>query len=97
MGLDAERLPAWVNWQRRPFPDANLLLLRGRQPALVDSGVVGHAKQTAAWIRTPGHTPATCDRQGRCEAAARRERDPKVAVVQAAADLVESPTRLSKE
>ena len=38
MVRDAGRLPAWVIWQRRPFPDANLLLLRGRQPALVDSG-----------------------------------------------------------
>jgi hypothetical protein len=48
MVLDAERLPAWVTWQRRPFPDANLLLLGGRQPALVDSGFVGHAQDTAA-------------------------------------------------
>jgi glyoxylase-like metal-dependent hydrolase (beta-lactamase superfamily II) len=54
MALDAERLPAWVTWRRRPFPDANLLLLRGRQPALVDSGFVGHADETAAWVR--GHT-----------------------------------------
>ena len=38
MARDAGRLPAWVTWQRRPFPDANLLLLHGRQPALVDSG-----------------------------------------------------------
>jgi glyoxylase-like metal-dependent hydrolase (beta-lactamase superfamily II) len=51
MMLDAERLPAWVTWQQRPFPDANLLLLRGRQPALVDSGFVGHAQETAAWTR----------------------------------------------
>jgi Metallo-beta-lactamase superfamily len=51
MVLDAERLPAWVTWQRRPFPDANLLLLAGRQPALVDSGFVGHAQETAAWTR----------------------------------------------
>jgi glyoxylase-like metal-dependent hydrolase (beta-lactamase superfamily II) len=49
--LDAERLPAWVTWQRRPFPDANLLLLGGRQPVLVDSGFVGHAQDTAAWTR----------------------------------------------
>ncbi|MDQ3733415.1 MAG: MBL fold metallo-hydrolase [Actinomycetota bacterium] len=47
---DAERLPAWVAWQPRPFPDANLLLLHGQQPALVDSGFVGHAQETAAWI-----------------------------------------------
>lgn len=46
-----ERLPAWVTWERRPFPDANLLLLHGRTPALVDSGFVGHAEQTAAWAR----------------------------------------------
>lgn len=32
MGRDDDRLPAWVIWQRRPFPDANLLLLRGARP-----------------------------------------------------------------
>ncbi|MEU6577550.1 MBL fold metallo-hydrolase [Streptomyces sp. NPDC046805] len=42
-------LPSWVTWRQRPFPDANLLLLNGRRPALVDSGFVGHAEQTAAW------------------------------------------------
>ncbi|MFJ2197613.1 hypothetical protein ACWGK6_25350 [Streptomyces violaceusniger] len=51
MDDDAERLPAWVTWRRRPFPDANTLLLHGRQPALVDSGFVGHAEETAAWAR----------------------------------------------
>lgn len=45
----AGALPAWVQWQQRPFPDANLLLLRGRRPALVDSGFVAHADQTLAW------------------------------------------------
>ena len=45
MAVDADLLPAWVTWQRRPFPDANLLLLHGRQPALVDSGFVGHAQR----------------------------------------------------
>ncbi|WP_210583294.1 MBL fold metallo-hydrolase [Streptomyces sp. GESEQ-35] len=49
--MSEEPLPSWVTWQQRPFPDANLLLLRGRQPALVDSGFVGHAEQTAAWGR----------------------------------------------
>jgi glyoxylase-like metal-dependent hydrolase (beta-lactamase superfamily II) len=48
--VDADLLPTWVSWQRRPFPDANLLLLHGRQPALVDSGFVGHAQETAAWV-----------------------------------------------
>jgi glyoxylase-like metal-dependent hydrolase (beta-lactamase superfamily II) len=49
-------LPAWVTWQPRPFPDANLLLLHGREPALIDSGFVGHAEQTAAWARAQtGH------------------------------------------
>ena len=51
MESDAERLPSWMTWQPRPFPDANLLLLHGRRPALVDSGFVGHAEQTAAWAR----------------------------------------------
>ncbi|HET6393400.1 MAG TPA: MBL fold metallo-hydrolase [Blastococcus sp.] len=44
-------LPGWVTWQQRPFPDANLLLLPGRQAALVDSGFIGHATETAAWVR----------------------------------------------
>ncbi|MGY5138500.1 MBL fold metallo-hydrolase, partial [Streptomyces nigrescens] len=44
-------LPPWMTWRQRPFPDANLLLLHGRQPALVDSGFVGHAEDTAAWAR----------------------------------------------
>lgn len=44
-------LPDWVRWRQRPFPDANLLLLHGRVPALVDSGFVGHARQTAEWAR----------------------------------------------
>ena len=42
-------LPAWVTWQIRPFPDANLLLLHGREPVLIDSGFVGHAEETLAW------------------------------------------------
>ncbi|OXY89604.1 MBL fold metallo-hydrolase [Streptomyces diastatochromogenes] len=44
-------LPSWATWWQRPFPDANTLLLHGRQPALVDSGFVGHAEETAAWAR----------------------------------------------
>lgn len=48
---DAERLPPWLVWQQRPYPDANLLFLPGEQPALIDSGYVGHASQTAAWVR----------------------------------------------
>lgn len=51
-----EELPVWLTWQRRHFPDCNLLLLRGRRPALVDSGFVGHAAETAAWVRAhSGH------------------------------------------
>lgn len=43
-------------WEQRPFPDANSLLIRGRQPALIDSGFVGHAEATAAWVRAQaGH------------------------------------------
>jgi len=54
MTLEPEPLPPWVSFERRPFPDANMLLLQGRQPALADSGFVGNARQTAAWVR--GHT-----------------------------------------
>jgi glyoxylase-like metal-dependent hydrolase (beta-lactamase superfamily II) len=44
-------MPSWLTWWQRPFPDANTLLLPGRQPALIDSGFVGHAQETAAWAR----------------------------------------------
>jgi len=47
MADEPDRLPPWVSWQQRPFPDASLLLLPGRTPALVDSGFAGHAGQTA--------------------------------------------------
>ncbi|MGU3586599.1 MBL fold metallo-hydrolase [Rhodococcus sp. C26F] len=45
-----EMLPDWLIWQQRPFPDANLLLINGHEPALIDSGFVGHAADTAAWV-----------------------------------------------
>ena len=41
----------WVTWEQRPFPDANLLFLPGRNPALVDSGFVGHADRTSDWVQ----------------------------------------------
>jgi len=47
----APALPSWLTWWQRPFPDANTLLLPGRHPALVDTGFVGHADETAAWAR----------------------------------------------
>ncbi|MGW1089653.1 MBL fold metallo-hydrolase [Streptomyces sp. NPDC002596] len=47
----APSLPSWATWWQRPFPNANTLLLSGRQPALIDSGFVGHAEETAAWAR----------------------------------------------
>ncbi len=43
------RLPDGMTWWRRPFPDANTLLLHGPEPALVDSGFLGHAEETADW------------------------------------------------
>ena len=52
-----EALPAWMTWRRRPFP-ANLLLLHGRRPALVDSGFVGHARETVDWASTRAGTVA---------------------------------------
>ena len=45
--LDA--VPGWVRWQTRPFPDANLLLLPGPHPALIDTGFVASATQTRDW------------------------------------------------
>ncbi|MFJ8025319.1 MBL fold metallo-hydrolase [Streptomyces sp. NPDC096311] len=49
--MSPQPLPSWVTWQQRPFPDANPVLLHGRQAALVDSGFVGHAEDTAARAR----------------------------------------------
>jgi glyoxylase-like metal-dependent hydrolase (beta-lactamase superfamily II) len=51
MTFTAEDLPPWITWRQRPFPDANLLLVHGREPATIDSGFVGHADDTAAWTR----------------------------------------------
>ncbi|MER5598240.1 MBL fold metallo-hydrolase [Streptomyces sp. NPDC002265] len=48
----APALPSWLAWWQRPFPDANTLVLPGRQPALIDSGFVGHAQETTAWARS---------------------------------------------
>ncbi len=52
-----ESLPDWVIWQQRPFPDSNLVLITGREAALIDSGFVGHADETAAWSML---TPEVC-------------------------------------
>ena len=52
MGISSELLPDWVVWSTRSFPDTNLLLLNGSRPALIDSGFIGHADQTAAWVRS---------------------------------------------
>ncbi|MET9810860.1 MBL fold metallo-hydrolase [Streptomyces halstedii] len=49
-------LPSWLTWWQRPFPDANTLLLPGQRPALVDTGFVGHADETAAWARAHAGT-----------------------------------------
>lgn len=51
MNAMSELLPEWLAWRQRPFPDANLLLVHGRHAALVDSGFVGHAADTADWAR----------------------------------------------
>ncbi|MGW2088323.1 MBL fold metallo-hydrolase [Streptomyces sp. NPDC001880] len=51
-----QSLPAWVTWWQRPFPDANTLLLHGQQAALVDSGFVAHATETADWARAHAGT-----------------------------------------
>ena len=62
MADEPDRLPPWVTWQQRPFPDANLLLLPGRNPALAGSGFAGHVGQTAELSARP-HRPAAAGRQ----------------------------------
>lgn len=52
MTFTPDDLPDWALWQQRPFPDANLLLINGTEPALIDSGFVGHADDTAQWVRS---------------------------------------------
>ena len=57
MADEPDGLPPWVTWQQRPFPDANLILLPGRNPALAGSGFAGHVGQTAELSARP-HRPA---------------------------------------
>lgn len=49
-----DRLPTWVQFELRPFPDSNLLLLPGPEPAMVDSGFVGNADRTREWAQAHG-------------------------------------------
>ncbi|MFJ6752748.1 MULTISPECIES: MBL fold metallo-hydrolase [unclassified Streptomyces] len=61
-------LPRWATWQQKPFPDANLLLLHGRRPALIDSGFVAHADTTAAWARAhAGHIDLVVNTHWHCD------------------------------
>ena len=46
------QLPNWIVWRQRPFPDANLLFVDGKHPAMIDSGFVGHAEETLDWVRS---------------------------------------------
>jgi hypothetical protein len=47
MTADEQQLPTWVTWQHRPFPDASLLLLRGRDR-------IQHPDAHAVTRRAPG-------------------------------------------
>jgi hydroxyacylglutathione hydrolase len=58
MADEPDRLPRWVTWQQRPFPDANLLLLPSRNPALAGGGFAGQTAELSA--RT--HRPAAAGR-----------------------------------
>ncbi|MFE7329263.1 MBL fold metallo-hydrolase [Streptomyces sp. NPDC057565] len=49
--MNPQPLPTRTTRWQRPFPDADSPLLHGRRPALVDSGFVGHAEETAARAR----------------------------------------------
>lgn len=55
--IDDDRLPRWVRYRPRPFPDANLLLLPGPRSALIDTGFVGHAEQTREWAEVHAGGP----------------------------------------
>ncbi|WP_425308401.1 MBL fold metallo-hydrolase [Ammonicoccus fulvus] len=44
--MSTPTLPRDLHWVQRPFPNANLLLLRGSETALVDSGFGAHAEAT---------------------------------------------------
>ena len=65
MADEPGRLPPWVTWQQRPFPDANLLLLPGRNPALVD------IRRPLSWVWRQG--------TARCYHPARKPSDPRIA------------------
>lgn len=48
----APRLPADLEWTSRRFPNANMLLLRGERPAVVDTGFAAHAEATADAVKS---------------------------------------------
>jgi hydroxyacylglutathione hydrolase len=50
-------LPSWLHFFQRPFPSANMLLLEGARPLLVDTGFGSDADETEHLVRAAGIPP----------------------------------------
>jgi hydroxyacylglutathione hydrolase len=50
-------LPSWLHFFQRPFPSANMLLIRGERPLLVDTGFGSDTDETEQLIRAAGIPP----------------------------------------
>src|SRR5690242_12907257 len=49
--------PSWLTFFERPFPSANMALVRGERPVLVDTGYGGDLAGTERLLRAAGCGP----------------------------------------
>src|SRR5579875_3923092 len=50
-------LPTWLHFFERPYPSANMVLIRGKHPILVDTGFGSDLGITEQMIREAGVAP----------------------------------------
>ncbi len=50
-------LPHWLHFFQRPFPSANMVLIRGERPLLVDTGFGSEIDETERLLREAGTAP----------------------------------------
>src|SRR5205807_1578835 len=51
-------LPAWLQFFERPYPSANMVLIRGPRPVLVDTGFGSDLPATEGLLHAAGVAPA---------------------------------------
>lgn len=52
-------LPSWLHFFQRPFPSANMVLIQGTRPLLIDSGYGSDIDATEDLVRSAGTPPET--------------------------------------